>query len=77
MTKTTLSRTPDLAFTYLYTFRWIVVSAALFGAGIAWVEQLPGLFAACVTIGIGEWLECSYYLSVLRWQQHRGRPTGR
>ncbi len=32
-------------------------------AGVAW------LFAACVCIGLGELLESSYYIGVLRWGQ--------
>src|SRR5436190_22963001 len=64
----------DLAFSYLYTFRRIVIIVALLGAGVAWIEQLSSLFAACVCIGIGELIECSYYLGVLRWAQRRGPP---
>ena len=62
----------DLAIRYLYTFRRIVVVAALVGAGFAWSAQWPGLFAASVCVGIGELIECSYYLGVLGWAQRRG-----
>ena len=61
----------DLAFSYLYTFRRIIVVLALIGAGVAWTEQWTGLFTAFVCIGIGELIECSYYLGVLRWEQRR------
>jgi hypothetical protein len=57
----------ELAFSYLYPFRRIVVVLALLGAGIAWAEQWTGLFAAFVCIGIGELIECSYYLGILKW----------
>src|SRR5436190_23689959 len=57
----------DLAFSYLYTFRRIIIIVALIGAGVAWAEQLSSLFAACVCIGIGELIECSYYLGVLKY----------
>ena len=65
----------DLAFSYLYTFRRIIIVLALIGAGVAWAEQVSGLFAAFVCIGIGELIECSYYLGVLRWEQRRALPS--
>ena len=76
--------TTALAFRYLYGFRRIVVGLAVTGAVISSVQQWSGLCAACVCIGIGEWLECSYYLNVLRWRQDRaaaadssaGSPAG-
>jgi hypothetical protein len=64
--------TSALAFSYLYLFRRIVVGLAVAGAALAYVQQWPGLCAACICIGIGEWLETSYYLNVLRWRQDRG-----
>jgi hypothetical protein len=60
-----------LAYRYLYTFRRIIASVALVGAGLAWAAQLHGLFAACVCVGIGELIACTYYLGVLRWEQRR------
>jgi hypothetical protein len=57
-----------LAFRYLFMFRRIVVSLALLGAVGAWIEQWPGLLAAFICVGIGELLESSYYLNVLRWR---------
>ena len=60
------------AFTYLYVFRRVIVGLALVGAGAAWSWQAPGLLAACVCIGLGELLESTYYIEVLRWgQRHR------
>jgi hypothetical protein len=64
----------ERALAYLYLFRRVVVGLALVGAGVAWVEQVPWLLAACVCIGIGELLESSYYIGVLRWGQRRWAP---
>ena len=58
-----------LAFSYLCLFRRAVVSLAVLGAVLAWAYQLPALMAAFVCVGIGELLESSYYISVLRWRQ--------
>ena len=58
-----------LAFRYLFLFRRVVVSLALVGAVLAWVHQFPALTAALVCVGIGELLESSYYISVLRWRE--------
>ena len=63
-----------LAFRYLFIFRRVVVSLAVVGAVLAWAYQLQALTAALVCIGIGELLESSYYISVLRWRQRS--PTG-
>ena len=63
---------PARALGYLYVFRRVVVGLALVGAGVAWAWQVPWLLAACVCIGIGELLESSYYIGVLRWGQRRG-----
>ena|SRR5687768_9711371 len=65
---------PEWAFTYLYVFRRIVVGLTLVGAGAAWYWQVPEFLAACVCIGIGEFLESTYYIEVLRWGQRRGVP---
>lgn len=58
-----------LAFRYLVLFRRIVVSLALVGAVLAWTYQHPALAAALVCVGIGELLESSYYIGVLRWRE--------
>lgn len=63
---------PERALGYLYLFRRVVVGLALVGAGLAWAGQVPWLLAACVCIGVGELLESSYYIGVLRWGQRRG-----
>jgi hypothetical protein len=65
---------PEWALAYLYVFRRVVVGLALMGAGAAWYWQLPGLLAACLCIGVGELLESTFYIEVLRWGQRRGVP---
>ena len=65
-----------LAFSYLTIFRRVVVSLAVIGAVVAYVEQWPGLFAVFVCVGIGELLESSYYLSVLHWREHGQNGRG-
>ena len=65
----------DMAFRYLYRFRRVVVSLALIGAVLAWAAEIPALTAALVCIGIGEWLESSYYITVLRWRQRQARAA--
>ena len=63
---------PARALAYLYLFRRVVVVLALIGAAVAWSSHLPWLAAAGLAIATGEWLESSYYISVLRWGQRRG-----
>ena len=63
----------ERALAYLYAFRRVVVGLALVGAAVGWVEQVPWLAAAGVCIAIGELLESSYYIGVLRWRQSRAR----
>jgi hypothetical protein len=67
---------PEGAFAYLYLFRRVVVGLALVGAGVGWAGQVPWLFAAGLCIGIGELLESSYYIGVLRWGQGRALIPG-
>lgn len=58
------------AFAYLYTFRRVVVGLAVIAAAMGLAAHIPWLLAASVTIGIGEWLESSYYIAVLRWGRY-------
>ena len=58
-----------LAFRYLFLFRRVIVSLTIVGAVLAWAYQFPALTAALVCVGIGELLESSYYIGVLRWRQ--------
>jgi hypothetical protein len=65
---------PEWALAYLYVFRRVVVGLALVGAGAGWYWQVPGLVAGCLCIGVGELLESTYYIEVLRWGKRRGVP---
>ena len=65
---------PEWAFAYLYVFRYVVVGLALLGTSAGWYWQVPGLAAACLCIGVGELLESTFYLEMLRWGQRRGVP---
>jgi hypothetical protein len=61
------------ALTYLYTFRRVVVGLCAVAAVLAWAEQAHWVLAAAVCVGIGEWLESSYYIGVLRWGEQQLR----
>jgi hypothetical protein len=63
---------PEWALVYLFTFRRVVVGLCLVATGVAWVNQVPWLLAASICVGLGELLESSYYIGVLRWGQRRG-----
>jgi hypothetical protein len=63
---------PEWALVYLFAFRRVVVGLCLIAAGVAWVNHVPWLLAASVCVGVGELLESSYYIGVLRWGQRRG-----
>jgi hypothetical protein len=56
-----------IAFAYLYTFRVVAIGAASLAALIGWIANIDWLVAAAVCIGIGEALESSYYITVMRW----------
>jgi hypothetical protein len=71
MTATTSASETSLAFRYLFIFRRVVVSLAVLGAVLAWAYEFRALLAACVCVGIGELLESSYYISVLRWRERQ------
>jgi hypothetical protein len=59
------------ALTYLRVFRGVVVGLCLIGAAWGWAERIDWLLAASLCVGIGEWLESSYYLVVLEWGRRR------
>ncbi|HEY3058467.1 MAG TPA: hypothetical protein VGL99_05780 [Chloroflexota bacterium] len=63
------------AFTYVYSFRRIAVVVALLGAVAGWLAQINWLLAVSITVGIGEWLECSYYIAVLSSGSKRAAPS--
>jgi hypothetical protein len=63
---------PAWALLYLVAFRRTLVGLCLAGAGVAWLADVSWLLAASICIGIGELVESSYYIAVLRWGQHSG-----
>ena len=67
---------PEWAFAYLLVFRRVVVGLAVIGVGVGWAGQMPGVFGAALCIGIGELIESTYYIEVLRWGQRRGQLFG-
>jgi hypothetical protein len=75
MTATTLPSETSLAFRYLFLFRRVVVSLAVLGAVLAWAHEYRALMAAFVCIGIGELLESSYYINVLRWREREAAAS--
>jgi len=62
---------PGWAMTYLLTFRRVVVGACVTAAGLGLVLDVGWLVAASVCVGIGELLESSYYIGVMRWGERR------
>jgi hypothetical protein len=64
---------PAWALTYLLAFRGVVVGACLVGAAWGWAAHIDWLLAASVCIGVGEFLESSYYLVLLEWGSRSGR----
>jgi hypothetical protein len=61
------------ALKYLYVFRVVVVGGCLGLLVFAWVAHIQWLMMASACIAIGEYLESSYYIIVLRWAQRTGR----
>ena len=62
---------PDWALVYLRVFRRVVVGLCVIGVGVGLVSGVAWLVAASVCVGVGEWLESSYYLVMLRWARGR------
>jgi hypothetical protein len=60
------------AMTYLFAFRRVVVGLCLIAAGVGLMHQIGWLLAVSVCVGIGEFVESSYYIGVLRWGERRG-----
>jgi hypothetical protein len=58
---------------YLHVFRTVVVATCLVAAAYGWYAQIGWLLAAGLTIGVGELLECTYYLVVLDWGERSHR----
>ncbi len=63
---------PEWALLYLVVFRRTVVGACVAVAGVAWLSSIAWLVGLAVCVGVGELLESSYYIGVLRWGERRG-----
>jgi hypothetical protein len=63
----------EWAFIYLYTFRIVVVSSCVVLAAVGWLAQIQWLSSACGCIAIGEFVESTYYIVVLKWARKSGR----
>ena len=61
------------ALTYLYVFRVVVVGGCLGLLVVAWIAHIQWLVMASACIAIGECVESSYYIIVLRWAERSGR----
>jgi hypothetical protein len=67
----------ELAYAYLWGFRRTIPPLAAIGSLIAWLFGWQGLAAALLCVSIGELLETSYYINVLRWAERANhRPAG-
>lgn len=66
---------PEWAFFYLRVFRVVVVGTCLVVAVGAWFAQIDWLLKASICIAIGEFLESSYYIVVLKWGERTGRTS--
>ena len=64
---------PEWALTYLFALRAVVVAGCLLAVAVAWLAHIPWLLMAGTCIAVGEFLECTYYISVLKWAEHTGR----
>jgi Na+-transporting methylmalonyl-CoA/oxaloacetate decarboxylase beta subunit len=58
---------PARALTYVSAFRRFALGACVIAWAIGWATDVSWLVAAATCIGIGEVLECSYYIAVMRW----------
>ena len=67
-----LDRPTDFALAYLTIFRGIAVLAAATGATIGLTTNTQWLLAVSICVGLGELLETTYYITVMRWGQRRG-----
>jgi hypothetical protein len=49
------------------------VASCVAFAAYGWMADIQWLVAAGVTIGVGEFVECTYYLMVLNWGERSRR----
>jgi hypothetical protein len=62
---------PGWAMTYLLAFRRVVVGACVMALGVGLLADVTWLVAVSVCVGIGELLESTYYIVVMRWGAQR------
>jgi hypothetical protein len=62
---------------YVRVFRTVVVGICFALAIYGWWAHIPWLLAAGATIGLGELLECTYYLLVMEWGERTQRLVSR
>jgi hypothetical protein len=63
------ARSQQVAYRYLYGFRRTVPPLAALGGVVAWQADWTALAAGLLCIALGELLETSYYINVLRWAE--------
>ena len=61
------------ALAYLHVFRVVVVGMCVLLAVVGWVADIQWLFMASLCIGLGEMIESTYYIVVIRWGQRTRR----
>jgi hypothetical protein len=66
----------ESALVYLHVFRRVVVGLCVVCAGIGIAEHVSWLVAASSCIGVGEFLESSYYIGVIEWGRTRPSRAG-
>ena len=64
-----------VAYAYLYGFRRTIPPLAAIGGLLAWLLGWQALAAGLFCIAIGELLETSYYINVLRWAERTSRRS--
>lgn len=64
---------PEWALTYLHVFRMVVVGTCLVLVAGAWLAHIQWLLWAAGCIAIGEFVESTYYILVLRWGERTRR----
>ena len=59
----------QVAYKYLYGFRKTVPTLAAIGSVVTWLLGWETLAAGLAVVAVGELLESSYYINVLRWAE--------
>lgn len=67
---------PEWAVAYCKLFRRIAILTSLLAAAIGWQLHIDWLPWAALCIGLGEFLETTYYIAVMRWGRARLQSPG-